>query len=121
VRDILTSAAPLAPLLASRMTADQAPVKLTVRTRMRYDNECSARSTLLEVVTQDRPGLLHAISSVLTNEHCSTEVALIDTEGPVAHDVFYITCDGRKLDAEQMRELEWSLSAELGDALPSGW
>jgi [protein-PII] uridylyltransferase len=121
VRKILMREAPLEPLLESRLKADQTMVKLTVATRMRYDNECSARSTLLEIVTQDRPGLLHAISSTLTHEACSIEVSLIDTEGPVAHDVFYITHNGHKLGPEQMRELEWALSAELGDALPAGW
>jgi [protein-PII] uridylyltransferase len=57
----------------------------------------------------------------LTHEECSIEVALIDTEGPVAHDVFYITCDGHKLTAERMRAIEWALTAELADALPSTW
>ena len=42
-------------------------------------------------------------------------------EGPMAHDVFYITCRDQKLGAEQMRELEWALSTELGDSLPAGW
>jgi len=119
VREILMREAPLAPLLESRLKADRNPVKLTVATRLRYDNECSPRSSLLEVVTQDRPGLLHTISSTLTNEGCSIEVALIDTEGPVAHDVFYITREGKKLTAEPMRALEWALTAELADSLPS--
>ncbi len=78
-------------------------------------------STLLEIVTQDRPGLLHTISSTLTSEECSIEVALIDTEGPLAHDVFYITCNGQKLTPERMRSIEWALATELGDALPNGW
>jgi len=46
---------------------------------------------------------------------------LIDTEGPVAHDVFYVTCDGHKLSPERMRAVEWALTAELADALPSHW
>ncbi|MGB8887519.1 MAG: [protein-PII] uridylyltransferase [Candidatus Korobacteraceae bacterium] len=121
VREILMGEAWLEPLLESRLKADQKPVKLTVQTRLRYDDECSSRSTLLEVVTQDRPGLLHTISSTLTNEECSIEVALIDTEGPMAHDVFYITCDGKKLTPERMRSIEWALATELGDSFPNGW
>lgn len=121
VREILMGEAWLEPLLESRLKADQRPVKLTVETRLRYDDECSARSTLLEVVTQDRPGLLHTVSSTLTSEECSIEVALIDTEGPLAHDVFYITCDGKKLTPERMRSIEWALATELGDAFPAGW
>ncbi len=121
VRQILMGDAPLQPLLESRLKADHQPIKLTVATRLRYDNECSSRSTLLEVVTQDRPGLLHTISSTLTHEDCSIEVALIDTEGPLAHDVFYITNAGRKLTSERMRAIEWALTTELSDSLPSNW
>ncbi len=121
VREILLGEASVDRLLESRLKADLKPVKLTVKTHLRYDDECSSRSTLLEVITQDRPGLLHTISSTLTMEECSIEVALIDTEGPVAHDVFYITCDGRKLTTEKMRSIEWALTAELADALPSNW
>ncbi len=66
VREILQGEASLEKLLESRLRADQRPVKLTVETRIRHDNECSARNSLLEVVTQDRPGLLHTISSTLT-------------------------------------------------------
>jgi [protein-PII] uridylyltransferase len=121
VRDILMREAPLDRLLESRLKADHKPVKLTVKTHLRYDEVCSSRSTLLEIITQDRPGLLHTISSTLTTEECSIEVALIDTEGPVAHDVFYITCGGHKLTAERMRAIEWALTAELADALPSTW
>jgi len=105
--------------LQSRLRADQQPVKLTVETRIRHDNECSARNSLLEIVTQDRPGLLHTISARLSDEGCSIEVALIDTEGPLAHDVFYLTREGQKLSGEQMRDLEWALAGELSDALPS--
>ncbi|MFZ0315109.1 MAG: [protein-PII] uridylyltransferase [Candidatus Korobacteraceae bacterium] len=121
VRDVLMREASLDRLLESRLKADLQPVKLTVKTHLRYDDVCSPRSTLLEIVTQDRPGLLHTISSTLTSEDCSIEVALIDTEGPVAHDVFYITCGGRKLTAERMRAVEWALTAELADAFPSTW
>jgi [protein-PII] uridylyltransferase len=70
-------------------------------------------------VTQDRPGLLHTISSTLAGEGCSIEVALIDTEGPLAHDMFYLTCGSGKLTADQMRDLEWALATELSDSLPS--
>ncbi len=70
-------------------------------------------------MTQDRPGLLHTISSTLAQEGCSIEVALIDTEGPLAHDVFYLTRNGEKLTTEQMRDLEWALAGELADSIPT--
>lgn len=119
VTEILTGEASLQKLLESRLRADQQPVKLTIETRIRHDNECSPRNSLLEIVTQDRPGLLHTISSTLADEGCSIEVALIDTEGPLAHDVFYLTSANGKLTAEQMRDLEWTLAGELSDSLPT--
>ena len=118
---VLSSEASLDSLLESRLKADTKPAKLKVETRLRYDNDSSPGSTLLEVITQDRPGLLHTISSTLAGENCSIEVALIDTEGAVAHDVFYLTCAGMKLSREQQRSIEWALTTELSDSLPSSW
>jgi [protein-PII] uridylyltransferase len=118
---ILMHEAPLEPLLESRLKADTKPAKLKVETRLRYDDESSPGSTMLEVITQDRPGLLYTISSTLAAEKCSIEVALIDTEGAVAHDVFYLTRDGVKVTREQQRAVEWALTTELSDSLPSNW
>jgi len=118
---ILCREASLDSLLESRLKADTKPVKLKVETRLRYDNDASPGSTLLEVITQDRPGLLYTISSALASESCSIEVALIDTEGAVAHDVFYLTSGGMKLTREQQRSIEWALTTELSDSLPSSW
>ena len=117
----MTGKAPLERLLESRLKADTKPVKLKIETRLHYDEECSPGSTLLEVITQDRPGLLHTISSTLASENCSIEIALIDTEGAMAHDVFYLTCGGLKLTGEQQRTIEWALTTELSDTLPSTW
>ncbi len=119
--EILTGEAPLERLLESRLKSDAKPAKLKVETRLRFDDECSPASTLLEVVTQDQPGLLHTISSILAQQKCSIEVALIDTEGATAHDAFYLTCGGVKLTREQQRATEWALTTELDDSLPSTW
>ena len=121
VVEILMREAPLDPLLQSRLKADSKPAKLKVETRLRYDDESSPSSTLLEVITQDRPGLLYTISSTLAHENCSIEVALIDTEGAVAHDVFYLTRGSVKLAREQQRAIEWALTTELSDSLPNNW
>ena len=119
--EIVLGEAPLERLLESRLKSDTKPAKLKVETRLRFDSECSPASTLLEVVTQDRPGLLHTISSILARQSCSIEVALIDTEGATAHDAFYLTSGGEKLTREQQRATEWALTTELDDSLPSTW
>jgi [protein-PII] uridylyltransferase len=119
--DILDGEARLDRLLEPRLRADTKPPKLKVETHLRFDEECSPSSTLLEVITQDRPGLLHTISATLAAENCSIEVALIDTEGAMANDVFYLTSDGMKLTRDQQRAVEWALTTELGESLPSSW
>jgi [protein-PII] uridylyltransferase len=65
------------------------------------------------VITQDRPGLLHRISSQLSREKCNIEIALIETEGQMAIDVFYLTCEGEKLTPAHQERLQSGLLQEL--------
>lgn len=92
-----------------------APVKVTVETRVTFDNTSSSHSTLLEVIAQDRPGLLYEIASTLARHGCNIEIALIDTEGQMAIDVFYITRERRKLDSDTQRALRQALCEELDE------
>ncbi|MGI9102681.1 MAG: [protein-PII] uridylyltransferase [Terriglobales bacterium] len=96
-----------------RKSERSAAPKIKVETRIDFDDESSSHSTVMELIAQDRPGLLYTVSSVLSEQECNIEIALIDTEGQAAIDVFYLTAGGSKLGPGRQKKL----AEELGEAL----
>ena len=112
--DTVNGKAPLEPLLKGREIASKArPPKVAVETRINYDDASSAQSTLLEIMAQDRPGLLYDVGSALARLGCNIDVALIDTEGQKAIDVFYLTERGEKLGQSKQELLREVLQSTL--------
>jgi [protein-PII] uridylyltransferase len=112
--DVVNGKAPLEPLLKDRETASRArPPKVAVETRTSFDDSSSEHSTLLEIMAQDRPGLLYDIGSTLARLGCNIDLALIDTEGQKVIDVFYLTEQGKKLSAAKQESLQQALQGTL--------
>ena len=114
VTDVLLGEADLEKMLRDRQRSEKGTIaKVKVETKIEFDDLCSATSTLVQVIAQDRPRLLHRIASCLSDQKCNIEIALIDTEGQMAIDTFYLTSGGKKLQGEHCRQVEKALVDEL--------
>jgi [protein-PII] uridylyltransferase len=110
LRNIVTGAASLEALLSGRLRRGSGlRQNLQILPEVRFDNDYSSHSSVLEIVARDRPGLLYEVSSVLANAGCNIEAALIDTQGEKAIDVFYLTAQGNKLEGPLQETLRDSL------------
>ncbi|HYK51441.1 MAG TPA: hypothetical protein VEU94_17085 [Terriglobales bacterium] len=111
---VITGKADVSRMLQDRLRSDKTTIpKVKISTQIEFDDECSAHSTLLQILTQDQPGLLYKMCSQVSKHGCNIEIALIETEGQMAIDVLYLTAVGAKLDHDRKAALERSLREEL--------
>jgi [protein-PII] uridylyltransferase len=86
------------PLLSSRAR---------LKPRVAFNNDASETATLIEIVAEDRPGLLYDLARTISEQGCNIEVVLIDTEAHKALDVFYVS----KIGGEVQTRLKNALIA----------
>ena len=102
-------------LMEAKFKPGTQSAKVKVEPSVQTDNECLQHSTLIEIVAQDRPGLLYDISSTMAELGCNIEVAIIETQGQTATDVFHVTCAGAKLDLEHQKMVQSALLKQFLD------
>jgi [protein-PII] uridylyltransferase len=114
VVSVMLGEADLEKMLRDRQRSEKGAItKVKVETKIEFDDSSSATTTLVQVIAQDRPRLLHRIASSLSEQKCNIEIALIDTEGQMAIDTFYLTSRGKKLNPEHQKQVEKALLVEL--------
>ncbi len=114
VASVLMGEADLDKMLRDRQRSEKAGIaKVKIETKIDFDDASSPTTTIVQIITQDRPRLLHRIASGFSAQKCNIEIALIDTEGQMAIDTFYLTSGGKKLSPEHCRAVEKSLTQEL--------
>jgi [protein-PII] uridylyltransferase len=115
VRDVVEGRVSAEEMLSRRRRGRRKVPRVAVETAIEFDDGASATSTLLQVVAQDVPGLLRTISLTLSRMRFNVEVALVDTEGETAIDVFYLTQNGNRLTAAEKRELRDRLADAIAE------
>src|SRR5208283_3713690 len=111
---VVKGEADVARMLRDRLKSEKTNgTKVKIATQIEFDDACSAHSTLVQILTQDRPGLLYRMCSQVSKHDCNIEIALIETEGQMAIDVLYLTSGGAKLSAERQQALGQALREEL--------
>jgi [protein-PII] uridylyltransferase len=107
-------------LVAQRATSRWSSRPLPpVPTEVTIDNRTSTRHTVIEVIAQDRPGLLFTLAQVLYEMDLTITVAKVNTEGNRIVDVFYVTeLDDTKIATKERGD---RVRAGLLAALSGSW
>jgi [protein-PII] uridylyltransferase len=89
-----------------------------IETRVHFAPSTKGNQTIMEVVAQDRPGLLYQVALALAHCHVNLVAAKVSTYGERAEDVFFVnTRQNQPLtDAEQMKCLEAEIVSRLAPA-----
>jgi [protein-PII] uridylyltransferase len=87
-----------------------------VPTEVHAQADPSSRSTVIEVRTLDRVGVLYAVASALSELELDIIVARVQTIGPEVLDVFYVRdAEGGPLDDDHVSELRLAVTAAIDE------
>jgi [protein-PII] uridylyltransferase len=101
----------------AKRTRGKREAAFDVDLRINFDNEASAVSTVVEVESHDKIGLVYEITRTLSDMGLSISSAIITTYGELAVDVFYVRDGfGHKItNPTRLKEIERRLTAVLGE------
>ncbi|MEE8265237.1 MAG: [protein-PII] uridylyltransferase [Acidiferrobacterales bacterium] len=91
-----------------------------IETRVRFSPSVNKQQTIMEVVAQDRPGLLYQVALALQHNRINLVTAKVSTYGERVEDIFFITDLERRpvSDPEQLASLEREIYERLQGAQP---
>jgi [protein-PII] uridylyltransferase len=116
VERVIAGKADVTELLKNRPKPIRPSRKAHIPASVRCNSEASNSATLVEIVAEDRPGLLYDLASAISSSGGNIEVVLIDTQAHKAIDVFYVTAEGKKLGATKRQVLQEALQQACGPA-----
>jgi len=118
--DVVSGRVDVTALLREKERTLPPPGSQPVAPVIYFDNDSSQRYTVLELMADDSPGLLHRVSRAISAYGCNVELVLISTEGSRAIDVFHLRRgEGKLSDPDQLaltEALERALQAPPGGA-----
>ena len=108
IADALANRVKMTPQLAARPLARPRADAFEVRPRVEFDHSASNRFTVIEVISRDRPALLHRLARALFEARLVVHSAHVATYGERAIDTFYVTdMFGEKIDgASRFKTIE---------------
>ena len=89
-----------------------------VPTEVRVLNDASARFTVVEVFTRDRPGVLYTLARTISDHELDIHLSKVSTEGEKVADVFYVTQRigwQKVVDPKRKAQLEQALYEALAE------
>ncbi|MEO1205178.1 MAG: [protein-PII] uridylyltransferase [Pseudomonadota bacterium] len=105
IKRLLSGEGRLQKLLDNRRPAEHRVEAFAVEPEVTVNNKLSDKLTVIEVAGRDRPGLLHDLTTALSDLNLDISSAHITTWGEKAVDVFYVTdLVGKKLHGEDRRQ-----------------
>jgi [protein-PII] uridylyltransferase len=114
VERVLSGKVDVKELLRNRPKPVRPSRKASIAPSVIFDSEASSAATLIEIVAEDRPGLLYDLATAISANGGNIEVVLIDTQAHKAIDVFYVTAAGAKLTAEKQAAIRVAVEKAAG-------